>query len=154
MASGHLPVSKCSCAPSRSHLGGGGRAGYYPSCEGRAGTPWDYAALPRVWCALMCHRGMSQILPHWQGQKAPQTEGVLACRQTVISCPGLALQYYLNLVFSRNVAFANDYFARRRIPFSPLPFMLLQFSENSYPFWSTPASKGGPNLLLSNIFVF
>lgn len=148
MASGH---SQSPCAPPRSQVGGGGRAVYYPSCEERAGTPWGYAALSRVWCALVCHEGVSQILAHWQGPKAPQAKGVLACRHTVVSCPRLVLHYYLNSVLSGNVAFANDYFARRRVPCSPLPFMVLHFSDNSFPFWSTPAPEGGPNLLLSNI---
>lgn len=129
MVSGH---SQSPCAPPSSRLG--------------------YAALPRVWCALMCHGDVSQILAHWQSQKAPQAKGVLPCRHTVVCCPRLALQYYLNLVLSRDVAFANDYFARRRVPFSPLPFMVLCFSGNSYPFWSTPPPECGPNLLLSTIF--
>lgn len=149
VATGHFPVSTCTsqcpCAPPCSQLGAGGRASCYPSCEERAGTPWDYAGLPRVWCALMCHGGMSQIL-------ALQSKGVLACRHTVVPCPRLALQCYLNSVLSGNVVFANDYFARRRVPCSPLHFMVLHFSDNSYPFWSTPPPEGGPNLLLTHVF--
>lgn len=98
---------------------------------------WDYAGLPRVWCALM-----SQILAHWQGQKALQSKGVLAWRHTVVSCPRLALECYLNSVLSGNVAFANDYFARRRVPCSPLHFMVLHFSDNFYPFKEHTSSWG------------
>lgn len=74
------------------------------------------------------------------GSEGPTSQRSPDFRHTVVSWPGLALQYYLNTVLSGNVAFAKDYFVEEE---SPLVLYLLWFCI----FLITPIPFGAHQLL-------